>query len=729
MWLADDKYSIYELVAIGGMGKSALTWYWMTQEVLATAHNEFDGVMWWSFYNGESSFTKFVDEALVYLNGQSTDVGRLPTTYDRVLELRSRLQSTRILLVLDGFERQLRDYASLNAAYRSDNVRDRPREARSCVDPNAGRLLRDIAAGTTRAKILLTTRLPVSDLEDQVGDVLSNVLKRDLNKLAENDAIAFMHAQGVRKGTTTEIVDACAIYGNHPLSLRLLSGLITRDAKTPGDITAAPRHDVHDDLIQRQHHVLEQSFNVLRKRERALISRIAAFRRPMPFEVLDETLRNPGEAMRFEHALTDLQERGLLQRDLTHNYYDLHPIVRHYCYHRLKDKVGVHTRLHDYFAKVAIPVTQEPESLEDLQMAIELYHHTVGCGNYDSAWFLLSHHLATALHFQFGAYQVIIELVRALFPDGENQLPRLSDGKSKAWALAELANMYSVLGKPREAIQLFSRGEKWTHTDESRANLLTNLASEQIKLGDLQAAYQSLERSVELRDLNDSLSQAHACDDSALLLTYKGEFAVAESIWKTAQAVFDRYGENKTNYVSLIRARRSWLALLTGNVRTALELAREARQLANGTACGEPDVIRADWRYGAALVREKDFDSAAGHLEDALTRCRRINRIDYEAELLLEWARWHRARGNSEQALLQAAEALTIANRCEYRLTQADIHNLLALLALDGGKFQLARHHATIAKERAWCNGPPQCFKAALDEAEAILKRLNDAAV
>ena len=90
-----------------------------------------------------------------------------------------------------------------------------------------------------------------------------------------------MRAQGVTKGTSAEIAAVCAAYGYHPLSLRLLSGLIARDARMPGDIAAAPRHDVHDDLVQRQHHVLEQSYNALPKKERTLLSRIAAFRSPM----------------------------------------------------------------------------------------------------------------------------------------------------------------------------------------------------------------------------------------------------------------------------------------------------------------------------------------------------------------------------------------------------------------------------------------------------------------
>ncbi len=72
-----------------------------------------------------------------------------------------------------------------------------------------------------------------------------------------------------------------------------------------------------------------------------------------------------------------------------------------------------------------------------------------------------------------------------------------------------------------------------------------------------------------------------------------------------------------------------------------------------------------------------------------------------------------------------AEEALAIADRCEYRLKQAEIHNFLARLALDAGEREAAREQAEIAKERAWCDGPPYCYKPALDEAEGMLRELG----
>jgi hypothetical protein len=121
---------------------------------------------------------------------------------------------------------------------------------------------------------------------------------------------------------------------------------------------------------------------------------------------------------------------------------------------------------------------------------------------------------------------------------------------------------------------------------------------------------------------------------------------------------------------------------------------------------------------------------AEAHLTEALTRCRSINLVEMESDILLAWARWHRAKGkadarSTQEAKQYAQEALSIADRCEYRLKQADIHNFLAQMALEVGDHEAAKKHAATAHERAWCDGPPHCYKPALDEAERLLKVLG----
>jgi tetratricopeptide (TPR) repeat protein len=735
-WIADAARPICALAAMGGMGKSALAWYWMKNDVLAEAQPDaapaVEGVMWWSFYEGESSFARFIDEALKYVGGQPIDAERFPTTYDRAQELRRHLQTKRILFILDGFERQLRAYASLDAAYRQDDTADISRDARACVDPNAARFLRDLAAGTTRAKLLLTTRLPVSDLEDRAGDALAGVLNRELTELPRDDAVAFMHAQGVTKGTDAEISTICASYGYHPLSLRLLSGLIARDVKMPGDIAAAPRHDVHADLVQRQHHVLEQSYNALPKRERALLSRIAAFRNPMDYAALS-IFNTLGNEARFEEALEDLRVRGLLQRDIAHKRYDLHPIVRHYAYDRLTNKKGIHTRLRDYFAEFHAPDANEVQSIEDLVPIIELYHHTVRAGQYDEARKLLQNRLIpNPLHFRFGAYQLMIELLRGLLPDGEDHPPCLKDESAQAWTLNSLAGSYAYSGQPSRAMPLIKQHIA-IREKQGGKNLyvgLVNIATLQSALGELATAEQNLRRVVAFyQSLNDHAYEAIAHYELATLhsflttvMEFDRESALAMKYLKDLEEWDPSFSKEWQGKVWAGRAQR---ALLMSDVQGALRASQEARRLAD-VALLERDIILAEWLLGAAMVMErKDLNAAATHLTEALTRCRRINLVELEPDILLAWARWHLARGNTQGAQTYAEEALGIADRCEYRLAQAEINNFLARLALDAGEHEVAREHAEIAKERAWCDGPPYCYKPALDEAEGMLRELD----
>jgi hypothetical protein len=83
-----------------------------------------------------------------------------------------------------------------------------------------------------------------------------------------------------------------------------------------------------------------------------------------------------------------------------------------------------------------------------------------------------------------------------------------------------------------------------------------------------------------------------------------------------------------------------------------------------------------------------------------------------------------------------AHEALEIAERCEYRLQLAEIHNFLAEWHVQQGSkgaeeqgrkesLKQAREHAERAKERAWCDGPPYHYKVAYERAERLLKEID----
>lgn len=101
-------------------------------------------------------------------------------------------------------------------------------------------------------------------------------------------------------------------------------------------------------------------------------------------------------------------------------------------------------------------------------------------------------------------------------------------------------------------------------------------------------------------------------------------------------------------------------------------------------------------------------------------RDRKINLLELEPDILLWLAKVRFAKNNKDEALKMAFEALGIADRCEYRLSQADIHNFLAEYYLDKKDFAKAKEHIKIAKERAECGYVP-----AMNKAKELEKRLK----
>ncbi len=157
---------------------------------------------------------------------------------------------------------------------------------------------------------------------------------------------------------------------------------------------------------------------------------------------------------------------------------------------------------------------------------------------------------------------------------------------------------------------------------------------------------------------------------------------------------------------------------------------------------------------GAAHSALGNLAEAEQHLQEALARDRAINLVDHEAPILLEVARLRFADARLQSydyaqdadnrqkydALMQesfnfANEALQIAERCEYRLQEAEIQNFLAewwkqtadnsgvgaTLVVAQAK---AKQHAERAKERAGCDGPPHYYKVAYEKAERMLKEM-----
>lgn len=710
-WFTKGPEPMFAYIAIGGMGKSALAWYWLQEDIIKQGLAP-EGIIWWSFYDKEARFETFLLKAIQYVTKGETDPKTIESTRDRMECLCNLLRNNRFLLVLDGVERVLRAYAGLGSPYQGDEVKeDERQDFRACVDPNVGTFLQSLATSNPQTKTLLTSRLCPRELDDKDG-----CFCKDLTKMDKDDAVEFFRRQGV-KGTRAEIESACEPFGYHPLSLRLLSGMVAEDPQYPKDIKTWMEYNPLPEVkgIKKEHNILELAYNALDQQKREFISKLSAFRNPMDYEAI-AIFNTFGNRKDFNKILTELVNRGMLFRDESTNRYDLHPIVRSYCYDRLKDRKGVHSELRDYFAKV--PKPEKIESLDDLAPVIELYHHTVNSGRYDDTRELFRDRLTSPLYFKFGAYQLAIELLGALFPDGEGKPPRLKKVADQAWTMNMLGNCCSLSGQSGKAVGLFGMQNKLQEKAGHKGNLaigLGNLADDQMKIGDFKSAESNLRRTMNLaREIKDEFREAIGHQELGRLLAYQGRFEESENDLSKALEQFT--GLIVVQSQCVVWSYGALRALLMSDADSAHKAAKKAHRIACSRR-NELDRIRAEWLLGAAYLAKGDLKQAEKHLDEALKRDRRINLVELESDILLEVAKLRFKRGHNEEVLKLANEALGIADRCEYRLKQADINNFLAEFYLDKKDYKTAKKHADIAKDRAECG-----YKPALDKAIKLSK-------
>jgi tetratricopeptide (TPR) repeat protein len=675
-----------------------------------------------------------------------------------------------ILIVLDGFERLLRQYGRMDAALQSDDEdADIDPSQRDCSSPLTETFLRGLSGAGTKSKVLMTTRLCPRALESADGKLLKGCRDEALSAFSPEDAVTYFHNEGIA-ATRAEILSVCSAYGYHPLSLSLLVGLINEDHEHRGDIAAVKNLEIFEDVRARRHHVLERAYESLAPERRDLLSKISCFRGSMEYAVLKKVFPSPD----LDKGLLDLRKRGLLQYAGETGRYDLHPIVRHYAYDHFTDEKGrkeAHIQLAMHFID-AMPVTnRNVKTLEDLAPIIELYHHMVRAGNLDEAMKLFYDRIAQQVYFQFGAYQLCIELMCALLLDGEDKPPRLKREDFQRWTLNTLASAYSLSGQPRRAVPLYEMQNDICEKMGDKGNLAIGLGAVAsvalLPIGALSTAEHNNRRRIELcHEIADEHSEAIGHRELGQVLFYRGDWNDSEQELETAEKLFEK--EKNVQSLSVTWSYRALRFLLMvrsnfqsqiENLKSLIECAQHALDLADEQAKDVPvprDYVDAYRFLGAAYRANHELTLAEENLSKALNLCRQINAVEAEGDILLDLARLsfayalraERSRSPSasqkstgttqdeyfKDAQEKASEALVITERSGYVLQGADVHLFLAELAMKGHRSKVesrlsdkeaARKHAEEALRLATCDGPPYYYKVAYEDAERLLEKLK----
>ncbi len=297
---AADPTNLLLFDAIGGSGKSMLTWEWAAKHA-PRVREDWVGRFWYTFYRRGAAMPDLCRRALGYMTGRPVDELQKLAFSELADELLAQLHARPWLLVLDGLERILVAFHRMDAAEVPDEEADAPvdrvlsRNPCDTIRDTDGELLRALAGGRP-SKILVTSRLVPRVLLNSSNQAIPGARRITLPGLRPSDAEQLLRSCGVR-GDSWRIQEYLAENcGNHPLVIGVLAGLITNYLPGRGDFDAwagdagpqggANLDLANLDLVQRRNHILRAALDALSPDSRRLLSTLALVPEAVDYEEL-----------------------------------------------------------------------------------------------------------------------------------------------------------------------------------------------------------------------------------------------------------------------------------------------------------------------------------------------------------------------------------------------------------------------------------------------------------
>ncbi len=732
---SDDSMLVVE--AIGGMGKSALTWEWVQRQ---KDSGKYAGIFWYSFYERGAQMQDFMRHALAYLTEQPSDGLKSKNFYELQDALLPALQKKNYLLILDGLERVLVAYHRMDKAQvRDDEVQENLRDT---TDPKDGRFLQKLLK-CTPSRFLVSTRLIPTALEDFNGDPIKGVRRKKLAGLHPDDAYDLMLDRGVKPSQDRRQIDHfMAEFGYHGLLLTITAGRIRRNRTAPGDFDAwyaVHGADMRDpDIVQRRNKLLRYAYDGLSKEKKLLLSQIAAFGNPVEYETValfnpyapepPKKIDKPGyfasdkrkqayeaylaelEAYKktdeyiqalskFDEALSELEDRGLLTWERETDTYDLHPVVRGYSFEQLDadKKQHAYEMIHNYFEQKPMNYSTA-QSVSDLYNPIMVYQALSGAGRLEQAAKFYRGTFSQILLFNLAAYPTIIELLKSLFPDGIDRLPPIGDKRVQEWLINELSLVLARSGHLDIALKLgeLSIGEVIQQRDST--NMITHLhnyANNLRRDNQFITAENVLKVARELANVTKREGDFHVCNRYLMQIAgYYGRWDHVNTYWHS----FHRILSSNASGVYHLRYAES-LFFQGKDTSSILEITY--KKLLN---FGNKSLITEYHELSSWIqLRQGKLTEAVKQIDHAITSAQQSDAAElasYKATLGLA-----RARQNNLERAQELLEMAIKTNR--WPLNFAHIYNCAAEVWLREGDHATAQKYAMLAYRYAWADGSP----------------------
>ena len=706
---ANPQKNIITLVAWGGVGKTALVNSWlynMRQDNFRGAERVFA----WSFYSQGASESKqesadvFIASALRWFEDPEPDTG---SPWEKGERLAEYVRKQRTLLILDGLE-------PLQHPFREQEGKIK--------DPGLQSLLRELA-NSNPGLCIITTRLHVDDLKD-FPETVETI---HLEHLSDEAGMELLKYLGV-KGTDNEIMQVVRDLEGHALSLMLLGNYLSIVYK--GDVQKRDRIAmlIKDKKYGGRARQVIESYEIQFKGQPELdiLSIMGLFDRPVKVGAIDVLRADPpikgltSQLKDVSHedwqfALNNLRRAGLLAKDdpAIPDTLDCHPLLRESFGEKLKIHYPeawkeAHSRLYEYYKNQA---KEYPDTIQEMMPLYAAVTHGCQAGRYQEALdeVYRMRILRGNEHFSWkklGSFGADLAAMSGFFDQLWSKPATELTGAAKSFVLGQAGLYLRALGRLAEAAQpmkasleAYIAQEDW----EYAAQFASNLSELSLTMGDLTQSLEYAEQSVDLADRSGNAFQRMGKRTTqADTLHQAGRLSEAESAFQEAEEMQKEWQPEYSFLYSLQGFQYCDLLLGQGKYRDVQSRAEQTIEWEEGRLL---DIALDHLSLGKTHLLQtlqedsQDFTLVAEHLNQAVDGLRQAGTQHELPRSLLARAELYRVQNEFEKAQRDLDEAMTIAERGEMGLHQADCHLEYARLSLDMGGKEKAREHLATAKE------------------------------
>jgi tetratricopeptide (TPR) repeat protein len=568
----------------------------------------------------------------------------------------------------------------------------------------------------------------VDDLKDFSGTTVEN---KHLEHLSDKAGMTLLKYLGV-KGADDEIKQAVRDFDGHALALMLLGTYLSivyngdvEKRDRIATLTKQKKYGGHARQVMESYEIMfkdQPELDILRMMglfdRPAESGAIEVLRAPPPIKGLTIKLTDLSHED-WQFALNNLRTAGLLANEdpVMPDTLDCHPLIREHFCDELKENnteawKEAHYRLYEYFKNQA---KEYPDTIEEMSPLYAAVAHGCQAGRYQDAmdevfWHRIRRKSEAFNVKKLGAIGADLVAISGFFYSfWDKPVARLAEA-DKAYVLNGAGFDLRALGRLKEAAQPMQAAleaamialEDWGKA----ALAASNLSELYLTIGDIALALEYANQSFDLADRSgDAFLRISDRTTLADALHQAGRQSEAESLFREAEELQKDWQPEYPFLYSLRGFQYCDLLLSQGTYQEVLSRASETIKIAK-TLRGSLSLFDIAFDYlslgrshllQAIQEGSQDFTQAAEHLNQAVDGLRQAGQQCFLPSGLLARAELYRVQGEFDKAQQDIKDAMTIAERGEMGLHQADCHLEYARLYLAMRDEDRARENLTIA--------------------------------